>query len=348
MSPPDGTTIVDGGAAASGGAAPSAGAAVSGGASSAVVSGGSSASSAGAAASGSVVSGGASSSGTVVSGGASSSGTASSSTSPWGDDWRQKMARGDEKALAHVGRYASPEAVYDALRAAQVKIDSGQLKNPLPENATPEQLTEYRKANGIPETADKYDTSLPNGLVIGEADKPVVDSFLKYAHDNNWTPAQVKQGLAFEFARQDQMRLQQEEKDATDKQDGTAKLGEMWPKGEAKRNVKVIEDYLKGLPGDLGSSLLVARLPNGKLLGNDPDALNWIYGEALFKNPIPSSIGGNSESQIKVAETRLGELTKMMGDKKSDYWKRGEVGAKLQQEFRDLSDGLAKVKAMKR
>lgn len=261
----------------------------------------------------------------------------------WRDDWRVAMAKGDDKELKLLGRYASPEAVYDAYRAARLKIDGGQIKTPLPENATPEQLAEYRKENGIPETADKYDLTLGNGLVVGEADKPLADSFLKAAHANNWNNTQVKQGLEWYYGQQDAQRLAQEERDATDKNDGQIKVGEEW-KGQSKGNLKLISDFMKEAPGDVADNILAARLPNGKLLGNDFSALSWILDQARFKNPVPSSIGGTSEAQVKTAQTRLGDLVKLSGDRTSEYWK-GPKAAAMQEEHLQLIDGLEQLKA---
>ena len=58
----------------------------------------------------------------------------------WGEDWRDKVAKGDAKKLSRLGRYASPEAVVDALIAAQNRISSGDLKPTLKKDATPEQI----------------------------------------------------------------------------------------------------------------------------------------------------------------------------------------------------------------
>lgn len=245
--------------------------------------------------------------------------------------------------MTHLGRYQSPEAVYDALRAAQVKIDSGQLKAKLPDNATPEQMAEYRKDNGIPEAPDKYDLTLPDGLVIGEADKPLVDSFLKDMHGNNATPAEVKRALTWYYRQQDAQRLATEEADAQYKADSLVELGKRHG-GEAKRNVTMVDAFLAGLDPKVKDAILGARLPNGRKAGADPDFIDFLLDQARFRNPIPSSIGGSSDTHIKTAEARLTELNKMMGDRTSPYW-RGAEAQKLQQEFRDITEGLEQIKA---
>src|SRR3546814_3644725 len=55
----------------------------------------------------------------------------------------------------------------------------------LPIYATPEQIAEWRKEQGIPEKPEDYDLKFDNGLVIGEADKPLVAEFLKASHATN-------------------------------------------------------------------------------------------------------------------------------------------------------------------
>jgi hypothetical protein len=256
------------------------------------------------------------------------------------------MAKGDDAAVKRLERYKDPEAVFEALVNAQKKIDSGVIKSKLADNATPEQIAEYRKENGIPEAPDKYDTTLPNGLVIGEADKPVVDDFLKYAHGNNWTPAQVKQGLEYQFARQEAMRVDNENKDATFKQESTAELGKRYG-GDFKRNISHVDRFLDEFPPGVKEKVLGARLPNGRLAGSDPDYIDFLYQQALFRNPIATMMGGNSEAQVKAAETRLQELIKLSGDPNSAY-NKGAGREKLRAEHLELIDGIEKIKAAKR
>ena len=73
------------------------------------------------------------------------------------DDWRTRLAGGDEKELKRLSRFASEADVYKAYRELEKKKSSGELKQALSKDATPEQIAEWRKENGIPETPDKYD-----------------------------------------------------------------------------------------------------------------------------------------------------------------------------------------------
>lgn len=284
--------------------------------------------------------------GTAATTAATTATTTAAEPAKWADDWRKSMAKGDEKGVKRLERYASPEAVFDALTAAQTKIDSGQIRPTLPDNATPEQLAEYRKATGVPESHDKYDTTIAEGHVWGEADKPILDSFLKASHDENASPTEVKRALKWYGSLAQQKAGEQQTADANFKNDSIAELGKRYG-GEYKRNIAHVDAYLEEMSPGIKDKILGARLPNGRLAGSDPDFIDHLFKEAIFRNPIATVMGGNSEANVKAGETRLNELIKMSGDRSSEYHK-GPNKAKLQQEHLDLIEGLEKIRAAKR
>lgn len=335
MSPPDGTTMNDGGTATSGGA------------SSATTTSTTTANSGGTASSSgtTTTSGGTATSGTTTSGGTATT-TTTTQTSPWADDWRKSMAKGDDAGIKRLERYKDPEAVYDALVNAQKRIDSGQIKATLPENATPEQITEYRKANGIPEAPDKYDTNIGEGHVWGEADKPLLDGFLKTMHDQNATPSEVSRALKWYGSLAQQQAEAKLNADATFRQESTAELGKRYG-GDFKRNIAHVDAYLEEFPPGIKDKVLGARLPNGRLAGSDPDFIDFLFQQAIFKNPIATVMGGNSETQIKAGQARLNELIKMSGDPNSEY-NKGATRHALRDEHLKLIDDLEKVKGQQR
>lgn len=264
----------------------------------------------------------------------------------WRDDWRGAAAKGDDKLVKRLERYDSPETAFAALFSAQDSIAKHGLRMQAPgADATPEQVTEYRKANGVPESADKYDLTLPNGLVVGEADKPIVEHFTKFGHGKNWSNDQVKQGLEWYYNFADENRRRTEDADAAFKEQGLAKLGELY-KGDFKRNIRMVNEYLDGASESVKTNILGARLPNGRLLGADPAMIDWLFQQAHFRNPQATVMGGNSEASVKAAETELAELRGMMGDKNSAYWK-GPDAQKKQARFRELTDAVNKVKAQR-
>lgn len=280
------------------------------------------------------------STGTVLDDGGTQAATTTQTAGAWRDDWRVAMASGDDKLAKQLDRYASPEAVAKALREAQVKISSGQVKAPLPKDATPEQVAAWRADNGIPESPDKYDLTLPNGVVLGEADKPIVDTFTKFAHDKNWTPDKVKEGLEWYHQYQGQIIEQRAAKDAEYKRDAEDKLRAEWG-GDYRVNQRVLKEHLDNQ--GMTDLLLGARDASGRLLLANPEFVRTLVAEARDKNPIASVMPSGGGNAIEGAQAELAKLRGMMGDHQSAYWKGPDSG-RLQARFRELTEAVDRQK----
>lgn len=241
-------------------------------------------------------------------------------TDNWGDDWRQSYAGDDDKMQKRLERYASPKAALDALVSAQNKIASGDLKSTLPTDASDEEKATWRTENGIPETAKDYNIELPNGLVIGEADQPVVDGFLENAHKTNMHPSQVNDSLAWYFEAQENALAQQDEADDVSKQATEDELRLEWG-GDYRRNVQLANNLLDGAPKGMKEQILGARLPTGEMMGNNPDALRWLSQMSREINPVATVVPGSGANAMQAIETEVAELKGLMGDRTSEYWK---------------------------
>lgn len=261
------------------------------------------------------------------------------------DDWaavRTRIAKGDEKLEKRLARYTSVDSMAEALIAAQNKIASGSLRSVLPSDATPEQLAEWRAENGIPEAPEAYDVALPDGLVIGEEDKPIVDEYLKAAHAANLTPQQVKTNLAWYFEQQEKQIEIQNQSDYNAKESGEEVLREVWGT-EAKLNKNLVKGLIASAPGDVPDQILGARLADGTPLGSHPDTLRWLADIARQINPVATVVPGAGTNAAQAIETELAGLQEQMKDKTSNYWK-GPTAEKLQQRYRDLITVQNKMK----
>lgn len=261
------------------------------------------------------------------------------------DDWaaaRARIAKGDEKLEKRLARYTSVDSMAEALIAAQNKIASGSLRSVLPTDATAEQLADWRTENGIPEAPEAYDIKLPDGLVIGEADKPIVDEYLKTAHTSNLTPEQVNANLSWYFAEQERQAELQNQADYNAKETGEELLREVWG-SEAKLNKNLIKGLIASAPGNVPDQLLGARLADGTPLGSHPDTLRWLADIARQINPVATVVPGAGSNASQAIETELAGITKMMADKTSEYWK-GPAAEKLQSRYRDLINVQSKMK----
>jgi hypothetical protein len=262
------------------------------------------------------------------------------------EDWatlRATYAKEDEKLLKRLERYSSPKDALDALIAAQNKIAAGGMKSTLPEKPTPEQLAEYRKDNGIPAKPGDYDIG-KGSLPISEADGPVIDSFLKAAHDANFTEGQAKQALGWFFQNQQAELNAQVAAEAAQKEVNIEALRKDWG-SEYQLNLNLIDNFLNTAPAGLADQILGARLADGSPLANNPDALRWLASTAREINPTATVVPGSGTGSLDTIVTEKAKIEKLMGDYKSEYHK-GPGAQAMQQRYRDLVD--VEVKLQKR
>lgn len=238
----------------------------------------------------------------------------------WPDNWRDLIAADDEGARKQLDRMTSPADIVKAWRSLEKMKGAGQLKASLPENASAEQLAQYRKENGIPETHDKYDLTLPDGLVIGEHDKPVIDGFLKDMHTANAPPALVKQALGFYYKEQQRQMAETATKDAESRVSAVQQLQSEWG-GEFKQNVDMAKNLLVGHFGeDVANSLYFSRLPDGTLFGNNPSVLKGLAKLALDVNPTAMLVPAGGNQAMAVGD-EIQKYEKMMRDAPQDYYR---------------------------
>lgn len=254
-------------------------------------------------------------------------------TGEWPADWRKRIAGEDEKVIRQLERFASPKALADSYRELSGKLSRGELRAPLAKDATPEQVTEWRKANGIPETPDKYDLTLADGTVIGEADKPAVNAVVAAMHAEHATPAQVKATLAtyFKFRETETQRLQEQDVAHTD--ETAAALRDEWG-GEYRKNVNIVKSFIESAPDGVGEKLLSARTTDGRALANDPSVIRWLNSLAREINPAASVVPGSGD-QAKAMNDEIAQIESLMGDRESKYWK-GPTANQMQARYREL------------
>lgn len=261
----------------------------------------------------------------------------------WPEDWRQKYAKGDEKVLKRLERYGSPQAALDALFAAQNKISSGALKSALKPDATPEEVAAWRADNGIPESPEGYEVQLPNGIVLGESDKPVVDEFLKAAHEANMHPDQVNKALAWYMDKQERAQAEQVARDEEARIAAEDELRQEFG-SDYRRNLQIAKNLLDSAPEGLADKILGGRTAEGTPLGNDPDVIRWLVGLSRELNPIATVVPGSGTNAIQAVESEIATLTAMMGDHSSEYWK-GPNAQRNQERYRELVSARDRTRA---
>lgn len=255
----------------------------------------------------------------------------------WPADWKDKIAGGDDNLKKLVGRYGSPQNLAAALLEARQKISTMPKVVDLPENATPEQLSEYRKANGVPETVDGY--KLPENLLLDEADKPGVKNFLTKMHAQNVPQGFIEKAIAAHFEDVTAARELQVANDMAYKQVSDTALRKEWGPSYTA-NLNAIKGMLALHPEEVTANLLGARLADGKLLASDPATLRTLLTMAKDINPAASLIPGGQESGAGI-EQRIKDIETRMTKDRVGYFR----DQTMQDEYGQLLTAREKLKA---
>lgn len=252
------------------------------------------------------------------------------------------MAGDDQKFLERLKRFDSPAAVAKSYRELEQKVSSGQLKPPpaaLPADATPEQVTAWRKEQGLPDNAEAFIQSLelPQGVVPGEADKPLLASFAEDATAAGWTQKQYNEAVSWFYKVQDNLLA---ERDTLDNdhwlETQTELLREWGPNFKGKQNT-FNNSLTRMFPQELVPQVLNARLPDGtKMFGHSGVLKAWIdMAESL--NPIQTAMPSVSGATMASADARIAEIeTKYLRAPRNSpegkaYWEGG-----VSQEYNQL------------
>jgi hypothetical protein len=212
-------------------------------------------------------------------------------TSKWPSDWREQLAAGDDKRLKQLQRYSDYAAFANKAFSLEAKLSSGEYRRPLPKDATPEQVAEWRKENGLPEKAEDFKIDLPNGVVLGEADKETVAELQKFGYEKNMTPAQLSELTAWYYARQDQLTQARDLADATYHEEAKDALMSEWGLKDYRQNLAAMASIRDQMPQGLADRILAGRTADGKLIGDDPTFLKWFASVARELNPSATVVG---------------------------------------------------------
>jgi hypothetical protein len=260
-------------------------------------------------------------------------------TKGWGDNWRQQYAGEDAKLLQRLERYQSPKAALDALISAQNKIQSGELRKPLGESATPEEIAAYRQQNGIPEKAEGYFEKLPDGLVIGDADKPLFNSFAEGLHKLNADPKIAQYAVGWYNKLQEEQTAKLAEGDTTAKTATEDELRTEWG-GDYRANINHIQGFLAQAPEGVADLVSNARGSDGKAILNDPNVVRWLASVARDLNPTGTIVPTGS-TVGKGLEDEITEIETFMRTNRTEYRK----DEKKQSRLRDLYDARTRQQA---
>jgi len=247
---------------------------------------------------------------------------AAAAVADWPDDWREKLAGGDDKMLARLKRFSSPANVVKSWRELETKVSSGELKRQPGKDATPEQMAEWRKENGLPENEDGYSFDL-GGFIPSEADKPILDNFKKLALEENLTPAAANKMVNWYYQQQEAEIAARAKADQEYRINATVELRGEWG-NEFKANINGMNNFLAAtMPEGFKEQLFGARLANGRLLGDDPVALRWLADLSRQVMPGAELVPAGTPNVGQSVEGRMKEIESVLANDPAQYYSSG-------------------------
>lgn len=247
------------------------------------------------------------------------------------DGWRELLADGDKNFAKELERYSDPKALAKSWREQKAAISKGLPKAALPDDPTPEQLSEWRKANGIPESPDKYEIKLPDGLVIGEQDKPMVGRVLARLHAKNAPPEIVNEAVSayYEIQEEQAAAVAAAVKEARSKSE--EELRADWG-AEFRSNINAAKSLVVSTFGDdMAAAIMAATDEHGIPLGNNAAFLKGILALAKEANPAAGALPPGTDGSLGSLEAEKAKYEKQMRDDRVGWYKDAAAQARYQQ-----------------
>ena len=252
----------------------------------------------------------------------------------YAEDWRQRMAGDDEKALNQLGRYKTPADVWNKARALEQRITSGELKDtsPFPSEGTEDEKVAWRAANNVPEAYDKYDLKQD----LDDDGRAVLEGFLQHAHANNYSTDMVSGMVDYFISKYEGDVNKATEADGERKKATEDALRAEWA-GDYRGHMNRIEGLLDMVGEGKGTDVLEARMADGTMLRDSPEAMNFLLEAAIAINPATTLTPSGDMGSIDSIEDEMSDIKGKMGTKAYIN------NPKLQERYRTLLDAKMKM-----
>lgn len=272
------------------------------------------------------------------------------------DNWREYIANGDEQALKQLSRFTDPKSLWKKIENQEKLIRSRKTIPDHPgSDASPEDVAKWRKEMGLPEKPQGYfeKLELANGKVLGDADKPIAESFAAALHEANAPQEAVNAAVNWYFDMQEDQEANRIEADDSFRREARDALRDEWG-GDFKRNINAVSSLFGNAPGGVNAQdpesliarVFTARTQDGRILGDDPDFVKLLSGLALDLNPAAATTP-RGKADLKTIETELADLRALVAKDDSEYW-RGPKSKQLQARFAELLQAEQYLKQQER
>jgi hypothetical protein len=259
-------------------------------------------------------------------------------------DWRDQLAaavdpKNPTEYKSMLERYTDLPAVIKAAREAQQKIHKGiAAADALPDTATDEERSAWRKAKDIPDTPENYKLTLPNGITLSEADDRIVKGAFAVAHKHNVSTAVLSDLVsAFTLGRAEEAkRIQQQ--DNLDAAQTIQHLQDHWG-SDFQVNDNLARAFVAGMPETIADVFANARGPDGKALLNHPEIIQYMADAQRKINPMATVINDQTGGGIDNINSEISKLEAKMGE---PNWHDDTASQKRLMQLYDVRDAVKK------
>lgn len=236
----------------------------------------------------------------------------------WPEDWREKLANGDEAMLKVLKRYSSPTTFAKGWKEREDLIRSGKLKAAKPDGSDEKAMAEWRKENGVPDDPTGY--IIPDAVkgVLVDADKPLISSWFEDAHAEGMPQSMAAKGVEWYGKVIGKLQEQQAAADIAYREEAEDALRKEWSHAEYKANTTLGARWLASTP--LGEQWAELRTPDGRRLGDNPDFMMWAADNGRQSFGDVSFATGDAERQHTA---RKEEIESVMKSDINRYFKEG-------------------------
>lgn len=249
-------------------------------------------------------------------------------------DWRGAIAGDDDKFKSTLDRYSDPAAFGNAHREAVQKIRTGAMVPTLADDATDDEVKEFRRTNNIPLEVEGYFNDLPEGLVIGERDKDLLTGYAEAMHEINAPTSHIHKTIEWYNGLEEQMQEAEAQLDADQSREVVDQLRdpeEGWG-ADYRTNMNLVKGLLSGYFGEEATEQLTnGRYQDGRGFFNDINVMKGMAQLARFVNDKAPIIADDPD-KLQSMHDEIKEIESKMG---TQEYKQDE---KMQARYRELVD----------
>jgi len=235
------------------------------------------------------------------------------------DDWRSSLLaaggyEGDDLATRgkQLERVSDMGSLMKTFFSSQDMIRKGHNSTGLPESPTDVQVADWREANDVPATATDYTYDLPEGVIMGDTDKGIVDQIAEIGHGFNVSNAAMNAMVTQFLASRDAEIEAQQSDDGVHAMQTTNQLKAAWGQ-DYETNINIIQGFTNQLPETIRDDFMSARLADGRAVFNSPEMMVFFADVARKLNPA-GAVVPNSTNPVQSINDEVAELEKKDGE----------------------------------